>query len=98
MVKKMNFIVKDHNFEKFYMMVILGSTGDAMDIEMNFFFTFWGLFTLKKKSKPRVRNIPWRGIPMPTNRMATWMFKKRLKKAGFEDPWTMVKEGVDNGN
>ena len=42
-----SYIVSEYNFEKFMMMVILGSTGDAMDIKMNFFFTFWGLFNLK---------------------------------------------------
>ena len=79
-LKKMNFIVKDYNFEKFMMGVILGSTGNAMDIEMNFFCTFWGLWLLKKKSKPRVGNVPWRGIPIPYKRLATRIFYKRLKR------------------
>ena len=97
MVKKMNFIVKDYNFEKFMMTVILGTTGEAMDIEMNFFFTFWGLYLLKKKSKPKVSNVPWRGIPMPTRTMMTRVFKKRLKKAGIDDPWALIKDSVESG-
>jgi peroxiredoxin family protein len=96
-MKKMNFIVKDYNYEKFMMMVILGTTGDAMDIEMNFFCTFWGLFILKKKSKPRVGNVPWRGIPMPYKRMATGIFKKRMKKYGIDDPWAFIKDAVTEG-
>jgi peroxiredoxin family protein len=97
MVKRINFIVKDYNYEKFMMMVILGTTGDSMDIEMNFFCTFWGLYILKKKSKPKVSNIPWRGIPMPTRTAATKVFKKRMKKYGIDDPWGIVKEAVTEG-
>ncbi|MHA1150193.1 MAG: DsrE/DsrF/DrsH-like family protein [Promethearchaeota archaeon] len=93
-----NFIVSEYNFEKFMMMFILGTTGDAMDYKMNFFFTFWGLFNLKKKAKPRVGKVPWRGIPMPYKKMATKIFKKRLKKFGIEDPLALLKEGVDSGN
>ena len=93
-----NYIVSDYNFEKFMMMFILGTTGDAMDVKMNFFFTFWGLYNLKKKSKPRVGNIPWRGIPMPYKRMATGIFKKRLKKFGIDDIKGMLREAVETGN
>ena len=88
-----NFIVKDKSFEKFAMMMILGTTGDAMDTKMNFFFTFWGLNLLKKKFKPKVA-----GMPAPMKGMAANMFKKRMKKFGIEDPWAMIKEAVDNGN
>lgn len=93
-----NFIVSEYNFEKFMMMFILGTTGDAMDYKMNFFFTFWGLFNLKKKAKPKVRNVPWRGIPFPWRTVATGVFKKKLKKFGIEDPLELLKEGVEGGN
>ncbi|MFX1399258.1 MAG: DsrE/DsrF/DrsH-like family protein [Promethearchaeota archaeon] len=93
MVEKISFIVKDKSFEKFAMMMILGTTGDAMDVKMNFFFTFWGLFQLKKKFKPKVA-----GMPFPMKGMAAKMFKKKLKKFGIEDPWGMIKEAIDNGN
>lgn len=88
----MNFIVKDKSFEKFMMMTILGTTGSAMDMEMNFFFTFWGLELLKKKFKPKVA-----GMPTPMKGMAAGMFRKRLKKFGMEDPWALIKEAVDEG-
>ena len=58
MVEKINFIVSDKSFEKFMMMMILGTTSDAMDVKTNFFFTFWGLFLLKKKFKPKVAGMP----------------------------------------
>ena len=90
---KISFIVKDKSFEKFGMTLILGTTGDAMDVEMNFFFTFWGLFQLKRKFKPKVA-----GAPFPMKGMAAKVFGKRLATFGMEDPWGMIKEAVENGN
>ncbi len=89
---KISFIVSDKSFEKFGMALILGTTGDAMDVEMNFFFTFWGLFQLKRKFKPKVA-----GAPM-MKKFAAKVFLKRLAKFGVEDPWGMIKEAVENGN
>ncbi|MHA2400072.1 MAG: DsrE/DsrF/DrsH-like family protein [Promethearchaeota archaeon] len=92
-METVNFIVKDKSFEKLAMMMILGTTGDAMDIKMNFFFTFWGLNLLKKKFKPKVA-----GMPFPMKGMAAKMFKKRMKKFGIDDIWGMIKDAVDNEN
>jgi peroxiredoxin family protein len=91
-MKKLNFIVSDKSFEKFMMMVILGTTGTAMDVEMNFFFTFWGLYLLKKKFKPVVN-----GMPFPMKGMAAGMFRKKLKKFGIEDPVEMLRDAVKGG-
>ncbi|MHA2288853.1 MAG: DsrE/DsrF/DrsH-like family protein [Promethearchaeota archaeon] len=93
MTEDISFIVKDRSFEKFGMMLILGTTGDAMDVKMNFFFTFWGLHLLKKKFKPKAS-----GMPFPMKGMGGKIFSKRLKKFGMEDPWGMIKEAVENGN
>jgi peroxiredoxin family protein len=93
MAEDISFIVKDRSFEKFGMMLILGTTGDAMDIKMNFFFTFWGLYLLKKKFKPKAS-----GMPFPMKGMGGKIFSKRLAKFGMEDPWGMIKEAVENGN
>ena len=92
MVEIINFIVKDKSFENFMMMTILGTTGSAMDIEMNFFFTFWGLYLLKKKFKPKVA-----GMPFPMKGMGAKIFKKRLKKFGMGDAWELIKDAVDDG-
>ena len=93
MVKKINYIVKDDSFEKFAMMAILGSTGNAMDIEMHFFCTFWGLKLLKKKFKPKAK-----GMPFPMKGMGAWMFKKRLKKGGIDDLWDLIRDAVADGS
>ncbi|MFX0074933.1 MAG: DsrE/DsrF/DrsH-like family protein [Candidatus Hermodarchaeota archaeon] len=93
MGETINYIVKDKSFEKFAMMMLLGTTADAMDTKSNFFFTFWGLNLLKKNFKPKVA-----GMPTPMKGMAAGMFKKRMAKFGIEDPWGMIKDAVDNGN
>jgi peroxiredoxin family protein len=91
-LKKINYIVKDRSFEKFAMMAILGSTGSAMDIEMHFFCTFWGLRLLKKNFKPKAR-----GMPFPMKGMGAWMFKKRLKKGGIDSLLDLIKDAVAEG-
>jgi peroxiredoxin family protein len=93
MAEDISFIVSDRSFEKFGMMLILGTTGDAMDIKMNFFFTFWGLHLLRRKFKPKAA-----GMPFPMKGMGGKIFSKRLKKFGMEDPWGLIKEAVENGN
>ncbi len=93
MAEDISFIVSDRSFEKFGMMLILGTTGDAMDVKMNFFFTFWGLHLLRRKFKPKAA-----GMPFPMKGMGGKIFSKRLKKFGMEDPWGLIKEAVENGN
>jgi len=90
---KISYIVKDKSFEKFAMMMLLGTTADAMETESNFFFTFWGLKLLTKKHKPKVA-----GMPFPMKGMAAGMFKKRMAKFGIEDPWGMIQDAIKNGN
>jgi peroxiredoxin family protein len=98
MTEDISFIVSDRSFEKFGMMLILGTTGDAMDIKMNFFFTFWGLYLLKKKFR-KIRKTPKSsGMASMMKGMGGKIFSKRLKKFGMEDPWGMIKEAVENGN
>ncbi|TFF63508.1 MAG: pyridine nucleotide-disulfide oxidoreductase [Promethearchaeota archaeon] len=92
-MEKISFIVSDKSFEKFMMMTILGTTGSAMDTEMNFFFTFWGLELLKKGKKPKVQ-----GMPFPMKGMAAKMFRKKLKDFGWDDPVEMIKDAVEEGN
>ena len=93
MAEDISFIVSERSFEKFGMTLILGTTGDAMDVKMNFFFTFWGLHLLKKKFKPKAS-----GMPSMMKGMGGKIFSKRLAKFGLEDPWGMIKEAVENGN
>ena len=93
MAETINYIVKDKSFEKFAMMMLLGTTADAMDIKSNFFFNFWGLNLITKGYKPKVA-----GMPTPMKGMGAKIFRKRMAKFGIEDPWGMIKEAVENGN
>jgi len=93
MAGTINYIVKDKSFEKFAMMMLLGTTADAMETKSNFFFTFWGLNLLTKKFKPKVAGMPW-----PMKGMGAKIFGKRMAKFGIEDPWGMIKDAIDNGN
>ncbi len=93
MGETINYIVKDKSFEKFAMMMLLGTTADAMETKSNFFFTFWGLNLLTKKFKPKVA-----GMPTPMKGMGAKIFGKRMAKFGIEDPWGMIKDAVENGN
>ena len=90
---KLAFIVHKGNFEELMMSIILSTTGAAMDVEADLFFTFYGLNLLTKggadkakiKYPPILRNI------------GTSMFKKKLKKVGYEDPSKMLKKMVETG-
>jgi len=93
MAEDISFIVSDRSFEKFGMALILGTTGDAMDVKMNFFFTFWGLHLLKRKFKPKSA-----GMFTGMKGMGGMMFRKKLAGFGMEDPWGMIKDAVENGN
>jgi peroxiredoxin family protein len=92
MVKKLCFIIANNDFETFNKMVILGTTAAALDIECDFFFTFWGLYLLKKKYKPKVS-----GMGSLMAGMATSMFSKKMKQAGIVNPVGMLKEAHDTG-
>ena len=81
-MQKVCFIVGEDSFEKMMMQMILGTTGAALDTEMHFFFTFFGLNLLKKSFKPKVA-----GMPRPMKRMAAGMFKAKMKKYGIEENW-----------
>jgi peroxiredoxin family protein len=92
MVKKLNFIIANKDFETYMKMVILGTTAAAMDNEVNFFFTFWGLYLLKKKFSPKVS-----GMGSLMAGLATSMFKKKMAAAGIKDPVGLLKEAHDSG-
>ena len=49
MGQTINFIVKDKSFEKFAMMMLLGTTADAMDTKTNFFLHLLGLEIIDQK-------------------------------------------------
>lgn len=91
-MKKICFIISKNDFETFQKMVILGTTGAAMNVKMFFFFTFWGLKLIKKGNKPRVA-----GMRTGMKRLAGRMFRKKLEKFGYKDPVEMIRKEVKRG-
>ncbi|MHA1112494.1 MAG: DsrE/DsrF/DrsH-like family protein [Promethearchaeota archaeon] len=91
-MQKVCFIVGEDSFEKLMMSGILGTTGAALETEMYFFFTFFGLNLLKRSFRPKVA-----GMPFPMKRMAAGMFKAKMKKYGVEDMWGLIKDAIKDG-
>jgi len=50
---KISIIISSDRLDKLYPATILASTAAAMDWEAELFFTFWGLFALKKGYEPK---------------------------------------------
>ncbi|MGB9622900.1 MAG: DsrE/DsrF/DrsH-like family protein [Candidatus Bathyarchaeia archaeon] len=50
---KLSIIITSDKLDKLYPAAILASTAAAMDWEAELFFTFWGLFALKKGYEPK---------------------------------------------
>ncbi|MFB0562031.1 MAG: DsrE/DsrF/DrsH-like family protein [Candidatus Lokiarchaeia archaeon] len=90
---KLAFIVGSDKFEKLMMSIILARTGAAMDTETHMFFTFWGLNLLRKGGADKARL----DLPPIMRNLATWMIKRKLKKAGYKNPSEMLKELVKTG-
>lgn len=91
-MKKICFIISKNDFETFQKMVILGTTGAAMNVKMFFFFTFWGLKLIKNGNKPRVA-----GMRTGMKRLAGRMFRHKLEKFGYKDPVEMIRKEVKRG-
>ncbi len=90
---KLAFIVHKGNFEELMMSIILATTGSAMDVEADLFFTFYGLNLLKKGGADKAK-IKY---PPILRNLGTRMFKKKLKKVGYEEPSKMLKKMVETG-
>ena len=68
---KMTLIVFSQDMDKIMTAFILATGGVSMGLEVNLFFTFWGLNALKKKTIYRKKNI--------LEKMATFMMPVGLK-------------------
>ena len=96
--KKMMIIATKGSLDWAYPPFILGSTAAALGMEVNIFFTFYGLQLLKKKLSLGVTPLGNPGMPMPMamdkwfpvlgtaipgmQGMMTMMMKSKMKKKG----------------
>jgi len=74
--KKLAIVVSEGSFDKGMMAMIIGNTAAAMGMEVNIFFTFFGLNLLKKGAKPKLPGM---------YRLFTGMFVKKMAKGGVEN-------------
>jgi len=71
----MAFVVHSGTLDKLYPVLMLASTGGAMDAEVHLFFTFWGLDAVKKGGFDKAK-LP--GIMS----LGTGMMKSKIKSVG----------------
>ncbi len=103
--KKLAIIASRGSLDFAYPPLILATTAAALDMEVAIFFTFYGLDIIHKKKlkKLKVSPVGNPSMPMPQilgiipgmTRMATWMMKRQMKKAGvatIEELLEMAKE------
>ena len=74
--KKMAIIVHSGSLDKLYPVLMLSSTGGAMDAEVSLFFTFWGMDAIKKGG---LDNSKLPGIMS----LGTGMMKGKIKSVGI---------------
>ena len=90
-IKKMSIIVHSGTFDKAYPPLMLAAAGGAMDMEVNIFFTFWGLLLLKKKGFKRAKLPGLMALMTPMMRM-------RVKQVGIESLPNPLKAALETEN
>ena len=74
--KKIAFVVHSGSLDKLYPVLMLASTGGAMDAEVHLFFTFWGMDAIKKGGLDKAK-LP--GVMS----IGTGMMKNKIKSVGI---------------
>jgi len=82
--KKMAIIVHSGSMDKLIPVLMLASTGGAMDVDVHLFFTFWGLNALKKGGFEAAK------LPGDMS-ISTEMMKEMMKKARVPTLTDMLK-------
>ena len=110
--EKMTIVVFSGELDRVLAAFMLATTGASMGMEVNMFFTFWGLNVLKKnkggvKSKGLMRkmlNMMNRGgssrLPLSKFHMfglGTWMMKKLMKEVNMPSIDEFIQMATDMG-
>ena len=90
-IKKMSIVVHSGTFDKIYPVLMLATAGGAMDMEVNIFFTFWGLSLLKKKGLKRAKLPGLMALMTPMMRM-------RVKQCGIASLPELLKAAFETEN
>ena len=103
-MKRLALVVSKGTIDMLYPAFVLATTARAMAMEVDLYFTFWGLKVLTKKGLKSVKigSVGNPGLPMPNifgmlpgmTSMATGMMKKRIEKywPNVPDMIRMIKE------
>lgn len=104
--KKMVIVISKGTLDMAYPPLILATSAAAMDMEVDLYFTFWGLDLLNKNKigSLKMASVGNPGLPMPNiigmipgmTQMATSMMKSRIKKYWPTVP-EMMKSAKDAG-
>ncbi|MBN1329076.1 MAG: DsrE/DsrF/DrsH-like family protein [Candidatus Heimdallarchaeota archaeon] len=88
--KRMAIVVHSGTLDKAYPSLMLAAAGGASDMEVDLFFTFWGLNLLKKKGLKRAK-LPglWK--------LGTGMMKMMIKRTGMATLPELLQAVVETG-
>lgn len=107
--KRVAIIASKGTLDGAYPPLILATTAAAMDMEAAIFFTFYGLDIIHRKKHRHLKIPPLANpaMPMPVpniigvlpgmTRMATWMMKDWMKKAGVPTIPDLLELAKENG-
>lgn len=87
MTDKATIIVHSGDLDKIYSALIIGTGSLSMGLDVSMYFTFWGLQRLKKGGldKGPLSKMNMLG-------MGRWMVKRRMKAAGVEELYKLMKD------
>ncbi|MHA1213517.1 MAG: DsrE/DsrF/DrsH-like family protein [Candidatus Heimdallarchaeota archaeon] len=89
--KRMALVVHSGTLDLAYPPLMLAAAAGASDMQVDIFFTFWGLSLLKKKGLKRAK-LP--GIMRPFTGMMKW----KIKKTGLETLPNLLKMTLETEN
>lgn len=110
-VRKMSIIASKGSLDMAYPPLILANSARMSGVEVDLFFTFWGLDIITKKKMDRLNvatvgnpsmhpwfHIPtWLGAIPGMSAMATWMMNKEIAKLDFPPVGEFVQLVMDSG-
>jgi len=109
--RKLALVASKGSLDMAYPPLILANAARMSGIEVEMFFTFWGLDIIRKQkmAKLNVATVgnpsmhPWFGIPtllgaLPgISALATWMMRRQIKELGFPPVPEFVQLVIDAG-
>ncbi len=104
--KRLVLVVSKGTIDMLYPAMVLATTAPAMGMEVDMYFTFWGLRALTKDgvTSPKISPVGNPGLPIPNimgmipgmTKMATGMMKKRIEKF-WPSIYDMIKMAKESG-